>query len=271
MERSRNPAPGPLSHLRAPILATKPSVTELVTRHTVRTGREFALNLPMALFFILLPLLLLFAWIFPLLASCCLIQSCSDTAPLLGHRSLTHRLPTEQIHLLDSSKPKSSTIEVLSSSCLAGLTQHLCFYETQTTTSTTPVRLCRHGMFGPAPPRILDLHTRGCLRHLSRFLMQLQCRERSSGTSGAPGPWDARWHCPCFTAGQLLLLCSAHLGTLGSQWEQARSKSRPRPCGFYRSHHAEPCKRRGLQLWQQTLSSRECQSDLITQIGRAHV
>lgn len=136
----------------------------MVTRHTVRTGREFALNLPMALFFILLPLLLLFARIFPLLASCCLIQSCSDTAPLLGHRSLTHRLPTEQIHLLDSSKPKSSAMEVPSSSCLAGLTQHPCFYETQTTTSTTPVRLCRHGMFGPAPPRILDLHTRGCLR-----------------------------------------------------------------------------------------------------------
>lgn len=136
----------------------------MVTRHTVRTGREFALNLPMALFFILLPLLLLFAWIFPLLASCCLIQSCSDTAPLLGHRSLTHRLPTEQIHLLDSSKPKSSAMEVLSSSCLAGLTQHLCFYKAQTTTSTTPVRLCTHGMFGPAPPRILDLHTRGCLR-----------------------------------------------------------------------------------------------------------
>lgn len=78
---SRNPAPGPLSHLRAPILVTRPGVTELVTRHTVRSAREFAFNLPMALFFILL-VLLLFACIFPLLASCCLIQNCSGTASL---------------------------------------------------------------------------------------------------------------------------------------------------------------------------------------------
>lgn len=44
---------------------------------------------------------------------------------LLGHCSLTHHLPTKQIHLLNKSKPKSSVMGVLNSSCLADVTAHL--------------------------------------------------------------------------------------------------------------------------------------------------
>lgn len=222
---SRNPAPGPLSHLRAPILVTRPGVTELVTRHTVRSAREFALNLPMALFFILL-VLLLFACIFPLLASCCLIQNCSDTA------SLPHPAPANKTN--PPFKQQQTQIQ-----CDGGA-----WLERTSTSDFTGYK---------PPPAPLQGDSAGrdglaqllpepwiCQQHLSMFLMQLQCRERSWGRGMLTGHT-----CPAPPA------VFSTLGTLGLQWEQARSKSRQRLPGFCRSHHGEPCSQQGLCLWQQ--------------------